>query len=141
MLEHKNKTKLTQYMDFSFICKTPSKHAQKINKSHFCKTWWKLWVMWKLWVSYFKDALIRYTKKNFTAPFNKWGSTDLELQGHYKETVYFLPLSPQKFLVPFDQPRKGERLSQPCSHPVVLNTGPQPQDWESIALTIWSAIQ
>ena len=33
----------------------------------------------------------------------------------------------------FCQPRKDERLSQPWSYPVVLNTGPL--DWETSALT------
>ena len=32
-------------------------------------------------------------KKNFTAPFYRWGSTASRLQSHYEETVYFLPLS------------------------------------------------
>ena len=38
---------------------------------------------------------------------------------HFEGTVYFLPLSPQKFLA-----QKDERLSRPWSHPVVLNMGP-----------------
>ena len=63
-------------------------------------------------------------KKNFMAPFYGWGSTASRLQSHYKETVYFLPLSFQIFLVSFDQPRKDERLSRPWNHPVVFNTGP-----------------
>ena len=33
----------------------------------------------------------------------------------------------------FGRPRKNERLSQPWSRPVVLNTGPL--EWESSALT------
>ena len=32
-------------------------------------------------------------------PFNGWGSTASRVWSHYKETVYFLQLSPQKFLV------------------------------------------
>ena len=47
--------------------------------------------------------------------------------------VHFLPLSSQKFLYSFDWPWKDERLSQPWSHPVVLNTGPL--DWESSTIT------
>ena len=31
---------------------------------------------------------------------------------------------PRKSWHSFDRPRKNERLSRPCSHPVVLNTGP-----------------
>ena len=38
-------------------------------------------------------------KKNFMAPFYGWGSTASRLQSHYKEAVYFLPLSFQIFLV------------------------------------------
>ena len=38
-------------------------------------------------------------KKNFMATFYGWGSTASKLHSHYEETVYFLPLSPQKFLV------------------------------------------
>ena len=45
----------------------------------------------------------------------------------------FLPLSSQKFLYSFYQPGKDERLSQPWSYPLVLNTGPL--DYESSALT------
>ena len=37
--------------------------------------------------------------KNFMAPFYEWGSTPSRLQSHYEETAYFLPVSPQKFLV------------------------------------------
>ena len=49
---------------------------------------------------------------------------------HFKETVYFSPLYSW---YSFYQPRKDDRLSQPWSHPVVLNTGPL--DWKSSALT------
>ena len=31
-------------------------------------------------------------KKNFKAPFYRWGSTASRLQSHYEEAVYFLPL-------------------------------------------------
>ena len=33
------------------------------------------------------------------APFYGWGSTASRLQGHYEETVYFLPLCCLTFLV------------------------------------------
>ena len=33
----------------------------------------------------------------------------------------------------FDRPRKDEKMSQPWSHPLVLNTGPL--DWKTSALT------
>ena len=35
---------------------------------------------------------------SFMAPFYRWGSTASRLQSH-DETVYFLPISSQKFLV------------------------------------------
>ena len=71
-------------------------------------------------------------KKTLTAPFYGWGSTVSRLQSHYKETVYFLPLGPQDFLVLIQysfSPRKG-----PWSHSAVLNRGSL--DWESSSLTI-----
>ena len=36
---------------------------------------------------------------NLTAPFYGWGSTASRVQNHNEETVYFLPLSPQEFMV------------------------------------------
>ena len=45
----------------------------------------------------------------------------------------FYHQGPRKSLYSFDQPQKDERLSQPCSHSVVLNTGSL--DWESRTLT------
>ena len=66
------------------------------------------------------------SKKNFMDPFrfNCIKSTE-PLQGGSL-------LSSEKFLVPFDQPRKVERLTRPCSHTVALNTGPL--NWESSVL-------
>ena len=57
---------------------------------------------------------------------------------HYKETVYFLPLSRRKSSYSFDWPWKDERLSWPCSNSVVLNQGPL--DWESSTLTTRSLL-
>ena len=37
--------------------------------------------------------------KNFMAPFYGWGSTASRLQSHFKEAVYFIPISSQKFLI------------------------------------------
>ena len=37
--------------------------------------------------------------KNFMAPFYILSSTVSKLQGNYEQTVYLLPLTPQKFLV------------------------------------------
>ena len=45
-------------------------------------------------------------------------------QNHFKEAVYFLPLSSQKCLVLILSTSKDETLSQPWSHFVVLNTEP-----------------
>ena len=48
----------------------------------------------------YKEQMVLYEKlKKFMAPFYGWGSTVSRLQSHYEETVYFLPLSPQEFLV------------------------------------------
>ena len=38
-------------------------------------------------------------KKNFMAPIYGLGSTVLRLKSHHYDTGYFLPLSPQEFLV------------------------------------------
>ena len=73
-------------------------------------------------------------KKIFMAPFYGWGSTASRLKPLWGGSL-FLPLSSQKFLVLFYQPQKYERLSQPCTHPVVFNTGNL--DWQSSALTTW----
>ena len=75
-------------------------------------------------------------------------STTSRLQSHYKETVYFLPLSPQKFLVLIwstlegwnprnfwyscDRLWKDEALSHSWSYPVVLQMGPL--NWETRTL-------
>ena len=32
-------------------------------------------------------------------PFHGWGSIASRMQSHYEETVYFLPLSPNKFMI------------------------------------------
>ena len=67
-------------------------------------------------------------------PFYGWGSTASRLEPLGGGSLLFTT----KFQVipgiySFYQPRKDERLSQPWSHPVVLNMGPL--DWESSALT------
>lgn len=33
--------------------------------------------------------------------------------------------SPKSSGIHFDRPQKDKRLSQPCSHPIILNLGPQ----------------
>ena len=69
-------------------------------------------------------------KKKLYSPF-LWIGFNCLIQSHYAETVYFLPISSQKFL--HDRPRKDKRLGRSWSHPVVLNTGHL--DWKSNALT------
>ena len=76
-----------------------------------------------IWISFFK--------KNFTAPFYGWGSTASRLEPIQGGSLLFttkFPEIPGAFW-----PQKDERLSQPWSHPVVLNTGTL--DWESSTLT------
>ena len=46
-----------------------------------------------------------------------------------KRQFTFFHSVPRNSWYPFDQPRKDERLTQPWSHSVDLNTGPL--DWES----------
>ena len=84
----------------------------------------------------FLPMLCHYTlrKKKLYSPFSWMGFNCLKatepLQVH---SLYFSPLSSQKFLILIHQPLKGERLSQPWSHPVVLNMGSL--NWESSVLT------
>ena len=40
--------------------------------------------------------------RNVMAPFYGWGSTVLRLKSQFKETIYFLQLSSQDFLVLFN---------------------------------------
>ena len=41
----------------------------------------------------------KFFLKIFLVPFNGWGSTISKLQSHFEETVYFLRLCPQEYLV------------------------------------------
>ena len=62
---------------------------------------------------------------------------EVQLSQDYKATsrrqFTFNHESPRTSWYSFDGPQKDERLSRPCSHPVVLNMGPL--DWASSALT------
>ena len=52
------------------------------------------------------------------APFYEWGSAVSRLQYHYEETIYFLPLNPQKVLVliwPTSEGWKAELTLEPLS--------------------------
>ena len=60
-------------------------------------------------------------KKDFMASFYGWGSPVSRLQSYFEEAVYFLPLSFRIFWYSFNWLWKDERLSQPWSHPVILN--------------------
>ena len=81
-------------------------------------------------------TVILTIKNNFMAPFYGWSSTIPRLWSHYKETIYFLTLSPQEALSPGSP---GTHLidlrrmkGPPWTHPKVLNQGLM--DWESSAL-------
>ena len=85
--------------------------------------------------SYYKLRQFYYKityKKNFMTPFYGWGSTVSRLEPLQGGSLYFLTVSSQK-LYSFYRPHKDEGLSQPWSHPVVLNT--RPLKWESSAWT------
>ena len=72
--------------------------------------------------------------KNFMAPFYGWGSTASRLEPLQGGSLLFTTQFPEIPGISFYRPRKDERLSQPWSHPVVLNTGPL--DWESSTLKV-----
>ena len=67
------------------------------------------------------------------APFLWMGFNCLEATVTSGRQFTFYHSVLRKSLYSFYRPRKDERLSQPWSHPVVLNT--RPLDWESSALT------
>ena len=74
-------------------------------------------------------------KKKTLWPLHMDGIELPQGHSHFEETIYFMPLSSQKFLLrvlsSFYRPRKDERPSPPWRHQVVLSTGPL--DWESSA--------
>ena len=70
-----------------------------------------------------------YKKNNFNSLFYGWGLTFSRLQSHCEETVYFYHIVPRSSWYSFYWPWKGERLSWPWSHPVVLNLGTLPRLW------------
>lgn len=49
--------------------------------------------------SKWNDPLLSDIKKTFLKKLDEWGSPVSRLQHHYKETVYFLPVSSQEVLV------------------------------------------
>ena len=70
-------------------------------------------------------------KNNFKAPFYGWGSTASMLEPLRGGSLLSTTKFPQI-------PWRDDRLSQPWSHPVVLNTGLL--DWESSTLTTRSLL-
>ena len=59
------------------------------------------------------------------APFYGWVSTASRLVPLRGDSLLFTTKFPDiPGIYSFYRPRKDERLSQPWSHPVVLNTGP-----------------
>ena len=70
------------------------------------------------------------------APFYGWGSAASGLQPLQGCSLLFYHSVSRNSWYSFYQPRKDEMLSQPWSHPVVLNMGPL--DWESSTLEISS---
>ena len=68
------------------------------------------------------------------APFYRSGSTASRLEPLQRGSLRFTTKFPEiPGLYTFYQPPKEERLTQPWSHPLVLNMGPL--DWKSSALT------
>ena len=67
------------------------------------------------------------------------GFNCLKTRATSRRQFTFYQWVPRNSWYSFYRPRNDERLSQPWSQPVVLNTGPL--DWESIALTNRSLLQ
>ena len=87
-------------------------------------------------------VLVNFRNKNFTlkkkqkkklyGPFLWMGFSCLKARATSRRQFTFYHQVPRNWYS-FYRPRKDEGLSQPWSHPVVLNT--RPLDWESSALT------
>ena len=56
-------------------------------------------------------------------PFPGWGSTISKLQCHYEETFYFLPLSPQEYIVLSWTTSEGWKAEMTSEPPSDLETG------------------
>ena len=72
-------------------------------------------------------------KKKLYGLFLWMGFNCLKARATSRRQFTFYHSVPRNSWYSFYQPWKDKRLSQPWSHPVVLNTGPL--DWESSALT------
>ena len=64
-------------------------------------------------------------KRNFMAPFYGWGSTASRLEPLRGGSLLFTTKFPKNSSYSFYQPRTGERLSWPWSHPAVLKSKEQ----------------
>ena len=62
--------------------------------------------------------------KKIYGPFLWMGFNCLKATATSRRQFTFYHSVPRNFWYSFNRPRKDERLSRPCSHPKVLNTGP-----------------
>ena len=76
-----------------------------------------------------------HNKKKVNGPFLLMGFNCLRARATLRRQFTFHHLVQRNFWYWFYQPRKDERLSQPWSHPVVLNT--ESLDWEYNMCTRW----
>ena len=79
------------------------------------------------------DAMVVALKKKLYGPFLWMGFNCLKVTATSSRQFTFYHSVPRNFWYSFYRPRKDERLSQPWSHPVVLNT--ELLDWEPSTLT------
>ena len=73
------------------------------------------------------------------ASFYRWGSSASRLQSHFKEAVYFLQLSSQKFLVLILSTSEGWKAESTLEPPSGFEHGIL--DWESSILTTRSLLK
>ena len=73
-----------------------------------------------------KTIVLFCFKKNFMAPLYDWGRSASMILSHYEETIYFLPLSHQEFLILIWSTWQG------CKDESTLNS---PSGFELIILT------
>ena len=68
-------------------------------------------------------AAWNFLEKKIYGPFLWMGFNYLKVRAPLRRQFTFYHWVPRNFWYSFDRPRKDERLSQPWSYPVVLNTG------------------
>ena len=107
----------------------------------------KSFIWWFLFLSHLKFKFKKHSNRLYSGQcdissilFKKnklYGSFQVPLPKVYRATTRrqftFYHSVPRNSWYPFDQPRKDERLTQPWSHTVALNT--VPLGWESSTLT------